>query len=67
MTKTQTLNRPIAGLYKTARLIATNEFVALTQFVRACPEFGHGDFFWIRTISKEEFSVTPDELTNFCL
>lgn len=60
-------NRPVAGLYKAAILVATGECVALTAFIRACPDFGHGDFFWIRTIKDQQFSVTPDELTRFCL
>lgn len=60
-------NRPVAGLYKTAKLNATGKYVALTHFIRASPEFGHGDFYWIRTIEGDHFSVNPDELTSFCL
>jgi len=60
-------NRPLAYLFKTAVLICTNEFVALTNFIPASPDFGHGDFYWIRTISGEEMSVLPSELSNFCL
>lgn len=60
-------NKPVARLYKTAILICTGEYVAITAFIPACPEFGHGDFFWVKTIPGVEFSVTPAELSNFCL
>lgn len=60
-------NRPIARLFRTAILKCTGEYVALTAFIPASPDFGHGDFYWIRTIPGEEFSVTPSELKDFVL
>lgn len=65
--KTPVFNRPLAHMFKTAKLIATGEYVALTAFIPACPDFGHGDFYWVRTIKGDEISVAPDELTEFVL
>jgi hypothetical protein len=55
------------NLYKTAILLATNEYVALVKFVPASAPTGNADYFIVRTIAGEVVSAFPSELSSFCL
>lgn len=53
-------------LYKTARLVAADEFVGL-RFVPESAAYRHGAFFQVTPRRGPAFSVWPDELADFCL
>ena len=65
--KPELFNRSRSRLYKSAVLLCTGKPVALTAFIPASPDFGHGDFYWVKTETGEELSAKTDELTNYSI
>jgi hypothetical protein len=55
------------ALYRTARIVDSDHYVALDRFIPASAKYCHAEFWQVTCAQGKQFQVYERELTDFCL